>query len=151
LRIHPHFQVAKLSEAAIAEQSFAATSQPYRALRMVRCAGTNKRAGRSDIGNKGGHELSIDLENHLGGIPEHVIVIETGREVVNQLGAPSHAGMLQIPVPFGWALLHSVVVMAWISHFRNVNLEMVSRGHPEGVVHALNVGRFAPRLVLDQG
>jgi hypothetical protein len=125
-------------------------------LGMVRHAGMDQRARESDIsravdrivGDNGSYGLSIDLENHLCNSPKHAIVVKTGRSVVSQFGAPSHAGMLQMLVAFDWVLLPADGVLAWIWNLGNINLEMVAGrkmvfgGHPESAVHALDVGNF---------
>jgi hypothetical protein len=85
-------------------------------------AGINKGAGKSDVGGivdgtvvaNGCHGLSVNLEYQLLGRPKYAIVMETGREILHELGAPSHARMFQILVSFGWILLQADVVVVWI-------------------------------------
>src|SRR3984957_13936980 len=127
---------------------------------MLWHSGIDKRAGEHDIGggvdsvirDHRGHWFSVNLENHFRWSPKHAVVMETGRKIVNEFHAPPHTRMLHIGQSniflFGRVLLQADVVMTWILHFGDVDLEIVPGSglvpgvHPERVVHPLDVSNF---------
>ena len=112
--------------------------------------------------DNGCHGLSVDLEYQLLGRPKYAIVMETGREILHELGAPSHARRFQILVSFGWILLQADVVVVWILDLGDVDLEMVFSSQlfrnkvilesphiPQSTVQNQWVGWCSPRRFLE--